>query len=174
MSTITALTSLLGVLFAANLTPNLCDDVYLAPTGAPVTDYAGQTLARYCAWTGPDAPVWDNDVCCSVDESGATCVRPLRSGRCRVGFKMYCEYGEAVAGGGVACYQPFQSMCDWGLCLQATHRPPTELPNHVGCCSSGGVCQLVSSDDLIGCQGFFLACNYGVQNGDGTIDCYDY
>jgi hypothetical protein len=172
MATITVFTNLLAV-FAATFTPNLCDDVYLDAAGAPISDVTGRTLPRYCAWTGPDVPVWDDDVCCSVDESGATCVPPLRNGRCRTGFKMYCEYGEQVRGGGVACYEPFPSMCDWGLCVQAPELPPAPQPMTMGCCSTGGVCQLVDASNHMDCQGFFLACAFGTQNEDGTLECWD-
>ena len=174
MTTLSVLSTLVGIYFAANLTPNLCDDVHLDPTGAPYRDAAGETLSRYCAWSGPDVPVWDDDVCCTVDEDGAACVAPLRNGRCRVGFKMYCEFGEAVGGGGVVCYQPFPSQCELGLCVQAPEVLPDVWEGYLGCCSTGGVCQLVTEDNIVdGCAGHYLSCDFGFQNADGTVDCYN-
>ena len=174
MTTISVFSSLLSIYFAANLSPNLCDDVYLDPTGAPYRDVTGQMLSRYCAWSGPDVPVWDGDVCCTVDDDGAACVAPLRNGRCRVGFKMYCEYGETVAGGSVVCYQPFPSQCDFGLCVQGPEVAPDDWAVHVGCCSTGGVCHLQDEYTIFdGCDGYYLSCDYGFQNEDGTVECYN-
>ena len=171
MNTALVVSALLAMF--ATFTPDLCDDVYLDDTGAPYTDFNGRMLSRYCAWSGPDAPVWDDDVCCSVDEDGAACVRPQRNGRCRVGFKMYCEYGAEVGGGGVVCYEPFPSMCDRGGCVQTPEVPPPGQEFHLGCCSTGGVCQLVDHDSFFDCQGEYLACDFGIQNADGTIECFD-
>ena len=53
----------------ATSSPNLCDDVYVDTDGSPYTDSIGQMLSRYCVWTGPDAPVWDADVCCTIHVS---------------------------------------------------------------------------------------------------------
>jgi hypothetical protein len=154
-------------------TPNLCDDVYLSPTGSPYTDLLGQMLPRYCEWTGPDAPVWDADVCCKVADDGADCSPTDSNGRCWSGLKMYCEYGELVAGGGVVCYQPFPSMCDSGLCVQPPDVPPPGLPIHAACCSAGGVCQLIYDEQVGECQGYYLACEHGTLHEDGTVECYD-
>ena len=46
---------------------DLCtEDVYLDAEGAPLVDADGTTLARYCDWTGEDAPVWADEVCCEL------------------------------------------------------------------------------------------------------------
>ncbi|MFO7568080.1 MAG: hypothetical protein R6X02_35895 [Enhygromyxa sp.] len=156
-------------------TPNLCDDVYINPaTGRPYTDSVGQTLARFCEWTGPDAPIWNADVCCTIDDYGAQCTRPDRKGRCRTGLKLYCKYGDVMRDGSVECYQPLRDMCDLGLCIQQPDLPPPGLASYAGCCSSGGVCQLVTWENTFDCpDGLFVSCYYGHQNQDGTVECYD-
>jgi hypothetical protein len=157
----------------ASRTPNLCDDVYLDSNGSAYTDWLGQTLSRYCAWTGPDAAVWDANVCCTIDDDGASCSPTDVNGRCWSGLKMYCEYGAAVSGGGVVCYQPFPSMCDSGLCVQAPDVPPPGLAIYLACCGESGICQLIYDEQMGQCQGYFLACEFGALHDDGTVDCYD-
>lgn len=154
-------------------TPNLCDDVYRDPAGSPYTDLLGQTLSRYCEWTGPDVPVWGGDVCCMIDGDGASCSKPHSNGRCRQGLKMYCEYAQVVPGGGVVCYQPFPSMCDFGLCVKPPEVPPPGEPIHAACCSEGGVCQLIDESQVYQCQGYFLGCEHGTLYEDGTVECWD-
>ena len=53
------------------ISPDLCEVPYLDITGEPCTDSIGQTLSRYCKWTGPDAPTLDADVCCSIEGDDA-------------------------------------------------------------------------------------------------------
>jgi hypothetical protein len=172
-----AITTLLTTLLTtfATQSPELCEDVYLDATGAPLTDAFGQTYSRYCEWTGPEAPIWDADVCCTIDDDGAHCSQPLTSGRCETGLKMYCEYGAALGDGGVICYQPFPSMCDAGLCVEAPDSPP---PTQAGlaCCSDGGPCYPLADDDILDCidgGGYGIFCHDGMSNTDGTITCYD-
>jgi hypothetical protein len=159
--------------FATN-TPNLCDIVYTDAAGSPYTDSAGRSLARYCEWTGPDAPVWDADVCCDIDEDGAACTVPDAVGRCRVGERYFCEYGAALSSG-VVCYQPFPSMCDEGLCLEAPDVPPPGQAI-LACCGAGGGCQLLPEELILSCHengGTFLSCENGIENANGTVDCWD-
>jgi hypothetical protein len=158
----------------ATSAPNLCDIVYTDAAGSPYTDSVGQALARYCKWAGPDAPVWDANVCCEIDQDGARCTVPDTNGRCGVGDRYFCEYGARVAGG-VVCYQAFPSMCDEGLCVQAPDVPP---PNQamLACCGAGGACQTISEELILTCDengGTFLSCENGVENVDGTLDCWD-
>lgn len=158
----------------ATTTPNLCDIVYTDAAGSPYTDTTGQSLARYCKWTGPQAPVWDANICCDIDEDGATCAVPDTTGRCGVGEKVYCEYGARVAGG-VICYQPLPGMCDAGLCLEVAEVPPPGLAM-LACCGAGGACQPLSEDLIVACLengGTFLSCENGVENIDGTMECWD-
>jgi hypothetical protein len=168
------LTTLLNVFATA---PDLCADVYLDAAGNPYTDVIGQTLSRYCQWTGPQAPVWDADVCCTIDGDGAHCSAPGANGRCVIGYRMFCEYAAAVPGGGVICYQPFPSMCDAGYCIEA---PPdvSTLPQAslLGCCNGGGGCQPIEAAQIGNCDasgGTLLFCHDGVTNIDGTMDCWD-
>jgi hypothetical protein len=172
-----AITTLLTTLLTtfAIQSPNLCEDVYLDAMGTPLTDAIGQTFSRYCEWTGPDAPVWDADVCCTIDEDGAHCSQTLASGRCETGLKMYCEYGAVVAETGVVCYQPFPSMCEAGLCVEAPDSPP---PTQAGlaCCGDGGACVPLADDGILDCVeggGYMMFCHDGMSNTDGTITCYD-
>ena len=165
------LTTLLNTF--ATTAPNLCDDVYRDPTGEPYPDWAGQTLSRYCEWTGPDAPVWDADVCCTIDEHGAACSTPDANDRCREGTRYSCEYGEATATGGVVCYQPLPDMCDQGLCLQAPEDQPPTAELLAGCCSPGGACQHVTAETLGDCEGYILVCKWGMVHVDGTLECFE-
>jgi hypothetical protein len=157
----------------ATSVPNLCDEVFVDALGIPLTDDTGRTLSRYCAWTGPDAPIWDADVCCTIDDDGAACSR-ASSKRCPSGTKRwYCEHGVADALGGVTCYQPFPSACEAGFCVEAPEVPPVaQMADFILCCA-GGACQYVTSDAAWDCQGELLACNFGQQNGDGTVDCWN-
>lgn len=155
-------------------TPDLCADVHLDPAGAPYTDSIGQTLSRYCEWTGPDAPVWDDDVCCTVNRAGARCSATTSNGACQVGLRMYCEYGEALPNGRVTCYQPFPDACEAGFCGNApTAVAAPAQESQIGCCSAGGACQVATTDDLDQCQGQWVSCYWGASNDDGTVDCYD-
>lgn len=137
-------------------------------------DLVGQTLSRYCEWTGPDAPVWDADVCCTIDDDGAACAPTSSTGRCMSGTKqMYCEHGAAVPGGGVVCYQPFPSMCDAGRCVA----PPPIMPeaktsSYVACCTAAGPCHLVEPETGLDCDGQLFSCGYGMSNPDGSVECF--
>ncbi|KIG14294.1 hypothetical protein DB30_06896 [Enhygromyxa salina] len=143
--------------------------------GSPYMDSIGQMLSIYCVWAGPDAPVWDADVCCTIDDDGAACVVPDSNGRCAVGDRTYCEYGAKV-GGGVVCYQPFPSMCDEGFCIEAPDVPPVAQALGTACCGAGGACQPVTLETLKACLengGKFVSCSDGVEYEDGTMDCWD-
>jgi hypothetical protein len=156
--------------------PDLCADVYLDAACDPYTDVIGQTLSRCCQWTGPDVPVWDADVCCSIDDDGAYCSVPDTNGRCRVGYRMYCEYATAFTSGEVVCHQPFPSMCDAGYCIEAPAVPPLTQASLMGCCNEGGACQPIEAIQMGDCEdagGTFLVCHNGMTNADGTMDCWD-
>lgn len=169
------ITTLLSTLLStfATTVPNLCDDVVRDASGDPVTDAVGQTLSRFCQWTGPDAPVWDAPVCCTFDGDTAACSKVGTRG-CPSGTKtMYCEHGKADALGGVTCYQPLPSMCDAGLCIQAPEQLPLMDWPFVACCENGGQCHLIVSDAMIdACVGSYVACEWGMSNADGTVECY--
>jgi hypothetical protein len=168
------LTTLLNT-FATS--PNLCAEVYLDANGDRITDAAGQTFSRYCEWTGPASPVLDADVCCVFDGDDASCTPPDRYGRCRVGSKMYCEYGE-VTRAGVLCYQPFPSICDFGYCAGDVAPPDSGGLEGGLCCWGNGTCtELETSADSVACVdngGYAGYCIDGVQNEDGTTTCFDY
>jgi hypothetical protein len=155
--------------------PNLCDYVHLDASGTPITDSVGQTLSRFCKWTGPDAPVWNANVCCTFDANGAACTKTNSRGSCSTGKKHYCEHGEAVAGG-VICYQPFPSMCDAGLCIDAPEIiPEAQMSStYTACCMTiDGPCHLIEALAVFDCEGEILACNYGMSNPDGSVECWD-
>ena len=155
--------------------PDLCAEVMRGPDGAEIWDSTGRHLSRYCEWTGPDAPVWDDDVCCEVDDSGATCTsNTSRDGSCSVGSRYSCEYGEQVSTGEVVCYQPLPSMCDAGLCVEAPAvTPPTvALIPFILCCGPNGAC-VWAGYSAGACEGEILYCFWGMSNEDGTVDCFE-
>ncbi len=160
-------------LFATS--PDLCAEVHLDAGGEPYTDALGQTFSRFCEWTGPDAPVWDAQVCCTFDGDGAACVQPDSNDRCAQGERMYCKYGEAVAAG-VLCYQPFPDACEFGYCEPAPSEPPTARMNHSIACCGEHACYEISDSQIFTCGengGKVLGCKAGQSNDDGTITCYD-
>lgn len=156
-------------LFASS--PDLCAAVYVDSAGQPYTDSVGQTLSRYCQWTGPSVPVLNTDVCCDIDDGAAACVLPDSNGRCSFGSLYGCKYGEASSAG-VVCYQPFPDACAAGFCVQPPELPPPTQA-YIACCSAGGVCQEIEFDQISDCGGSFLACDNGFLNEDGTVYCFD-
>lgn len=157
-------------------TPNLCDDVYLDPTGAPYVDSIGQMLSRFCEWTGPEAPIWDANVCCTFAGDVASCSVTDSVGRCASGKKKaYCEHGEVDGAGAVTCYQPFPDACELGFCVQVNELPP-DTQEDFACCTGGGVCQTATPEDHDHCDtigGTWIYCHNGTNNPDGTLDCWD-
>jgi hypothetical protein len=170
------ITTLLSTLLSTFATPvpDLCADVVRDASGAPVTDAVGQTLSRFCQWTGPGAPVWDANVCCTFDADTAACSKVGTRGCPSGTATRYCKHGKADALGGVTCYQPVPSMCDAGLCIDAPAALPTaQATDFVACCENGGQCHLIENDAMIqACEGGFLWCEYGMSNADGTVECY--
>jgi hypothetical protein len=159
------------VLSTFTTSADLCADVYVDAQGQPIADSVGQTLSRYCKWTGPNPPKLASEVCCILDEDGAACSLPDANGRCTFGVRRYCQYGEAGASGGVICMQPFPDACALGHCVQAPELPPPTEPL-VACCTAG-VCHLIhlTSEEIEGCMGSFVACDWGQTNLDGTVTC---
>jgi hypothetical protein len=70
--------------FATGGSPDLCDDVFLDAAGDPITDLVGQTLSRFCKWTGPDVPAWDANVCCTFADDAAPVPGPTRAAAARL------------------------------------------------------------------------------------------
>jgi hypothetical protein len=166
------LTTLLSTF--ATTAPDLCDDVFLDASGEPVMDLVGQTLSRFCKWSGPDVPVWDANVCCSFANGAAHCIRTDTRGRCSTSTsKRYCEYGELGADGRVTCYQPFPDACETGMCIEAPEIIPEAQMSHFIMCCAGGACQYVVAGHFSDCQGDLLACNYGYLDTDGFVECWD-
>ena len=152
--------------------PNLCDDVIVDALGQPLTDVVGQTLSRYCAWTGPDAPAWDADVCCTFDDDSAACSVPLATGCPSGASRMYCKHGKADALGGVTCYQPFPDACEAGMCVQAPELPPPTSALLL-CCGPFGICYEVNSEQADDCAGELAWCDYGSIDGNGVVECWE-
>src|SRR5690606_26082083 len=160
----------LSTLFStfATSVPNLCDDVFVDALGQPLTDSVGQTLSRYCAWTGPDAPAWDADVCCTFDDDSAACSVPLATG-CPTGTtRRYCKDGRPDARGGVPCYHPCPGACEAGICVQAPDLPPP-VEAFLLCCGPGGACQHVEYGQGWACNGELPWCDYGSMDGNGFV-----
>jgi hypothetical protein len=154
--------------FSTTTSADLCADVYVDADGQPYTDSIGQTLSRYCKWTGPNPPKLASDVCCIIDEDGAACSLPDANGRCTWGVRRYCQYGEVGASGGVVCMQPFPDACALGHCVQAPELPPPGEPI-IACCTN--VCFQVTPGEQ-SCGGTIAACGWGQTNLDGTVTCY--
>ena len=169
-------TILATILLTTN--PDLCADVYVDANGEPYTDAAGQTLSRFCEWTGPDAPVLDLNVCCTISGDNARCSLPDRKGRCSTGSRAYyCEHGEATSTGAVVCYQSFLSACDLGFCGDVLPPGGGPLEDTLCCWGGTGTCtELETAVDAFECGsggGYVAFCDDGAQNADGTIDCFD-
>jgi hypothetical protein len=156
----------------ATTSADLCADVYVDAHGHPYTDSAGRTLPRYCKWTGPNPPKLASDVCCILGEDGAACSLPDVNGRCSLGVRRYCQHGEVGASGGVVCMQPFPDACALGYCVQAPELPPPVV-SLVACCTAGE-CHLIhgTHEEIEGCMGDFIACDWGQTNLDGTVTCF--
>lgn len=170
-----ALLTIFASLFASS--PDLCAHVYTDDTGEAYRDVSGQPLSRYCEWTGPVAPVLDAEICCILDGDDAACSLPDANGRCTLGDKMYCEYGEASSAG-VSCYQPLAELCEFGYCTDELEQPGSGPLEDVLCCWPDGSCTEVKNNmHGISCSrngGYLGWCTYGAQNLDGTVDCFDY
>jgi hypothetical protein len=165
------LVTLLDHVGASTDAPDLCADVYLNPAGEPITDATGTPLARFCEWTGPTAPAWDRDVCCVVDDKGAFCSTTSTAGRCSLGMRMHCDYGEVFSDDVVVCYQPFPSAaCETGSgdTIQSTEY----LQEDLLCCQNGD-CYEWQFEYMEDCLGDFSWCSAGYLKEDGTVDCYD-
>ncbi|EDM74782.1 hypothetical protein PPSIR1_11005 [Plesiocystis pacifica SIR-1] len=155
---------------AAGSLPDLCDDVYLDEIGAPITDSKDTKLSRFCEWTGPDAPIWANHVCCAIDGETADCGPTDANGRCTSGMKMWCDYGELTSPGKVTCYQPFPDACDAGFCDDLM--PPGTQPDKATplCCYGGSCYELAIGEH---CGGDFLLCSAPYTTEQGTVGCAD-
>lgn len=151
--------------------PELCTEhVYLNTNGDPLTDSAGVTLSRFCQWTGPGAAIWDDDVCCAIDEYGAAC-SISKEGTCEAGLDLYrCKYGERVASG-IVCYQSFPSTCSLGLCTTGV-KPPDDSQEDAICCVWPN-CYPWDDENVEECPGNFTWCDAGYSKVDGTVECFD-
>ena len=161
--------------FAGLDAPDLCADVYLGEDGAPLTDTQGRVVPRFCEPTGPNPPVWNDEVCCTFDTDGATCSATDVLGRCSVGATMWCDFGEHT-GGEVTCYHPFPDTCELGYCVDA---PPDVDPieaepveDEALCCIGTNIC-FGHDNPFGGCEGEIGVCTFGETNEDGTVTCHD-
>lgn len=152
--------------------PNLCDDARLNAAGEPITDSTGRTLSRYCEWSGPDVPLLEANLCCSLDDAAA-CELANSRGYCTTGARVWCEFGEVdSSSGAVTCYQVFPDACDAGYCVQAPPGAQQGTPPPLLCCGPGG-CVPITMADVDDCAGEFLGCLWGMSNDDGTVECFD-
>ena len=153
--------------------PDLCtEDVYLDPDGVPIMDSDGITLSRYCVWTGEDAPVWADEVCCEIGPDSAHCTPTDALGECSADqVERWCDHAK-LDGEQVVCLQSFPSACTSGVCVE----PPlgvqtTPLPSTMLCCY-GGACYEIYYDEP--CGGSFQWCDSPYTNTDGSVGCADY
>ena len=161
--------------------PDLCAERVRAADGSTYHDVTGFEISRWCE-PHTDPPVWAAPLCCVVTDE-ANCVAPTPGSRCHTGMMFWCEYGERV-GDGVACYQPAPDACEMGFCSEV------ENPNGMTvfedtvwlCCdniadelecifaTTTGIGELPQNNS---CGGFLAACEWGVSNLDGTVECFD-
>ena len=149
---------------------DLCEEsVYLDPDGVPLEDADGTRLSRYCTWTGEDAPLWADEVCCELGPDSAYCTPTDLKGGCEaVQVKRWCDFGK-FDGEQVKCLQPFPSACDVIECVA----PPTGTPQGapVPLCCWGGVCYELSFGE--DCGGVISFCQSPYTNEDGSVGCAD-
>ncbi|KIG18203.1 hypothetical protein DB30_01707 [Enhygromyxa salina] len=116
----------------------------------------------YCELTGPDAPWWDDEVCCS----GAKCVEVGTAG-CPDDLQKYsCRHAEIDTRGQVTCLFEVPSYCDDHSCPAGFQPQPQSM---VICCYAEGC---FDSTDIY-CYGDAYWCDSGVSNLDGTVTCFD-
>lgn len=155
--------------------PDLCTkELLLNDQNEPYVDSLGVTLSVHCEWTGPGAPVWDGDVCCSFDAAGASCDVP-ETEVCVLGADpYYCKHGEPLPDGGFTCFQEFPSACEAGFCDPETPiiQAPEGSSEDTICCV-GGICVPWSGQDYEDCAGQFLFCFDGYSTVEGTVICFD-
>ena len=156
-------------------TPDLCTkEVHVNEQNEPYIDSLGVTLSVHCEWTGPGAPVWDDDVCCSFDAAGASCVVPESDAAYNLNMdRYYCEYGEPFPDGGMICYQQFDSACEAGHCVDPEVpgiQAPAGSTEQMICCI-GGICR--PWDNGWTCEGEWFFCQDGYSKVDGTVECFD-
>ena len=150
---------------------DLCTEVvHLDPDGVPLEDADGTQLSRYCTWTGDDAPVWSEEVCCELGPASASCTPTNTNGECMASqVKRWCDFAE-FDGTKVECLQPFPSACNEpGVCKASPVGAETEA-SAILCCL-GGACYEVSG--YVGCDGYYLQCDSPYTNEDGTVGCDD-
>ena len=160
--------------------PDLClVQVLRDAAGEPYVDSRGVRLSSHCVWTGPEAPVWDSEVCCTFDSSGAGCQVPdPDTAECGADHaRFWCGRGQPVPGGGFVCYQPFPSACALGFCQGGSPPPGSRAPDEppvgdVVCCI-GGVCWPWDDRPGYECDGEFTWCDDGYSKEDGTVECFD-
>ena len=163
----------------ADAAPDLCDELALNTAGAPYTDTTGVGISRWCE-PRTDPPAWAAPVCCAITDE-ANCTPATSRGECRTGMKFWCDYGEQI-GDGVACYQPGPGACESGFCSEIENPNGMtvfhdhiwlccyDLGNDVSCAHAGVTGNTGSPEGE--CGGFFVICNWGASNADGTVDCY--
>lgn len=152
--------------------PDLCtEDVYLDPDGVPLEDADGTTLSRYCVWTGEDAPVWADTVCCELGPDSAHCTPTNALGECSaVQVKRWCDHGKSN-GKQVVCLQSFPSACRSGVCADPPRDVQVAPQAATSLCCFGGACYEIYDEEP--CGGSFQWCNSPYTNSDGSVGCAD-
>jgi hypothetical protein len=135
------------------------------PASAGLSDLC-TSVPGACQHTGPDAPIFEADVCYSpasgiVTLKGtAPCTHDTRP------FRL--KYGEVAdpSIGTILAYTPLGDGCEAGQCVPfQPHGGGQEYPM---CCENGGPCW--PGD---GCGGVLYWCYDGVCEEDGTITCFN-
>ncbi|EDM75936.1 hypothetical protein PPSIR1_25196 [Plesiocystis pacifica SIR-1] len=125
--------------------------------------------SKVCEYTGPGAPVLDEDVC--LDPTGE--VRLKGSTTCGAGsVPFHVRFGEVVDPvlQLVVAYVPLENACSVeGLCSPKSYDDGTSGGTEQTICCINGVCWPVYD-----CGGTLLWCVDGVCNEDGTVTCFEY
>ena len=123
-----------------------------------------------CEPTGPEAPVFDADVC--WNESGALTLKG--AGACAGGSWAYhLKYGEVIdpVNGTIVAYRPLDNACDHpGLCVKGEVPPGTSAQS---ICCEWGFCVPLNEVLCNSPASFAVMCYEGVTNQDGSVTCYE-
>lgn len=122
-----------------------------------------------CEYTGPTAPVLALNVCWSRT---TTTARLMTGATCATGSWPYSvKYGVVDPLTGIVTgFVPLDDACSRpGLCSPGYLAPPSTWSAPM-CCVDGVCWPWVGGT---ACAGEILACNEGVTNEDGTVECFD-
>ncbi len=144
-----------------------------APTDALARQHPDlcSSVPAACAYTGPDAPLLDAEVCWSA--TGSLTLKgpqPCPSGS----WAYHLEHGEVVdpLSGQLAGYVPLEWACSVpGICVDGPAPPGAHSSSSAVCCE-WGVCIPLNETLCDSITAQVLLCDDGVTNEDGTVTCF--